>query len=57
MLEQDDGGLRVEAVDGPRQDLQTALLPRQGALADVVDRDLPPSVVKLTEGDEVWESH
>jgi Rrf2 family protein len=26
-------------------------------LADVVDRDLPPSVVKLTEGDEVWESH
>ena len=26
-------------------------------LADVVDRDLPPSVVKLTKGDEVWESH
>jgi Rrf2 family protein len=26
-------------------------------LADVVDRDLPPSVVKLTKGDEVWEPH
>jgi Rrf2 family protein len=26
-------------------------------LADVVERDLPPSVVKLTKGDEVWESH
>jgi Rrf2 family protein len=26
-------------------------------LADVVERDLPPSVVKLTKGDEVWEPH
>jgi Rrf2 family protein len=26
-------------------------------LADVVERDLPSSVVKLTKGDEVWESH
>jgi Rrf2 family protein len=26
-------------------------------LADVVERNLPPSVVKLTKGDEVWESH
>ncbi len=26
-------------------------------LADVVDRHLPPSVVKLTKGDEVWEPH
>jgi Rrf2 family protein len=26
-------------------------------LADVVERDLPASVVKLTKGDEVWESH
>ena len=26
-------------------------------LADVVERHLPPSVVKLTKGDEVWESH
>jgi two-component system, NarL family, sensor histidine kinase DevS len=38
VLEQDDGNLRVEAVDGPRPDLQAAALPRQGALADVVDR-------------------
>jgi Rrf2 family protein len=26
-------------------------------LADVVERHLPPSVVKLTKGDEVWEPH
>jgi Rrf2 family protein len=26
-------------------------------LADVVERDLPPSVVKLTKGDQVWEPH
>jgi signal transduction histidine kinase len=47
VLDQDDGGLRVEAVDGPRQDLRTALLPRQGALADVVDRG---ATVHLGEG-------
>jgi two-component system, NarL family, sensor histidine kinase DevS len=38
VLEQEEGSLRVEAVDGPRSDLQGAVLPRQGALADVVDR-------------------
>jgi signal transduction histidine kinase len=47
VLEQDDGSLRVEVVDGPRQDLQAALLPRQGALADVVDRG---ATVHLGEG-------
>ena len=47
VLEQDDGNLRVEAIDGPRPDLQAAVLPRQGALADVVDRG---ATVHLGEG-------
>jgi signal transduction histidine kinase len=47
VLEQGDGSLRVEAVDGPRPDLQAEALPRQGALADVVDRR---ATVHLGEG-------
>jgi signal transduction histidine kinase len=47
VLEQDDGTLRVEAINGPRMGLQAAVLPRQGALADVVDRG---ATVHLGEG-------
>ena len=37
VLEQDDGTLRVETVDGALPDLHHAVLSRRGALADVVD--------------------
>jgi len=38
VLEQDDGTLRVETVDGALPDLHQTVLPRRGALADVVDQ-------------------
>ena len=50
VLEQDDGELRVEALDGSPTDLADRSLPRDGALADVVDHG---ATVHLTEGVEV----
>ncbi|MGH3355945.1 MAG: GAF domain-containing protein, partial [Nocardioidaceae bacterium] len=50
VLEQDDGGLRIEAVDGSPEDLVGHDLPRGGALADVVDHG---ATVHLAEGIEV----
>ena len=47
VLEQDDGTLQVRAVDGEPDDLIETTLPREGALADVVDR---AATVRLTEG-------
>ena len=38
VLEQDDGTLRVECVEGSLSELYRTSLPRQGALADVVDQ-------------------
>jgi signal transduction histidine kinase len=50
VLEQDDGQLWVEAIDGTPADLAERSLPRHGPLADVVDRG---ATVHLTEGVEV----
>jgi signal transduction histidine kinase len=50
VLEQDDGELWVEALDGSPADVVDRSLPRHGPLADVVDRG---ATVHLTEGVEV----
>ncbi|HEX2174885.1 MAG TPA: GAF domain-containing sensor histidine kinase [Nocardioidaceae bacterium] len=50
VLEQDDGELRAEAVDGADEDLSGFNLPRDGALGDVVDRG---ATVHLAEGVEL----
>jgi Rrf2 family protein len=56
-------GLDYQGVAEPLRDVWIALRANiRGVLelvtlADVVERDLPPSVVKLTKGDEVWEPH
>ena len=47
VLEQDDGRLLVEAVDGASEGLVGSWLPRQGALGEVVDGQ---STVRLAEG-------
>jgi len=49
VLEQDDGQLLVEAVDGSSEGLVGTPLPRYGGLADVVDRG---TTVRLAEGAE-----
>ena len=49
VLEQDDGRLLVEAVDGSSEDLVGTPLPRHGAVADVVDRG---ATIRLAEGAE-----
>jgi len=50
VLEQDDGRLLVEAVDGSSEGLVGTPLPRYGHLADVADRG---STVRVAEGAEV----
>ncbi len=47
VLEQDDGSLQVKAIDGQSDDVVQSTLPREGALADVVDR---AATVRLAEG-------
>ncbi|MDP9317977.1 MAG: GAF domain-containing protein [Actinomycetota bacterium] len=47
VLEQDDGALRVRALEGEPADLLGSTLPREGALADVVEH---AATVRLAEG-------